>query len=83
MKIWLGGVILAIAIVLGLVPLALGHLAMAGHRALLAELIEGQPGREILRQSEQRGWLASTARRCGSVWTAGSSRLPGSGSDRP
>jgi hypothetical protein len=61
MKVWVGGAILVVAILLGLVPLALGHLAMAGHRALLAELIAGRPEREILQQSEHRGWLASTA----------------------
>ncbi|SDW32949.1 DUF945 family protein [Thiocapsa roseopersicina] len=65
MRRLLGGVALTIAIVLGLLlavgPLALGYLAKAGYEDLLTDLVEDLPDREILENSYQRGWFASSA----------------------
>ncbi|EGV20297.1 DUF945 family protein [Thiocapsa marina] len=65
MRRFLGGTVLAIAILLGLFlaggPFALGYLAKAGYEDLLADLIEDLPEREVLQNSYQRGWFASSA----------------------
>lgn len=65
MRRFLGGAVLTVAILLGLVlaagPLALGYLAKAGYEDLLAGLIEDLPDREILENSYNRGWFASSA----------------------
>ncbi|RKT42739.1 DUF945 family protein [Thiocapsa rosea] len=65
MRRFLGGAVLTIAILLGLVlaaaPLALGYLAKVGYEDLLADLIEDLPDREILENSYNRGWFASSA----------------------
>jgi uncharacterized protein YdgA (DUF945 family) len=65
MRRFLGGAVLTIAILLGLVlaagPLALGYLAKVGYETLLADLMEDLPEREILENSYDRGWFASSA----------------------
>jgi hypothetical protein len=61
MKRLLGGSIFAIALVLALGPLALGHAAKAGYQDLLVALLERSPDREILQNSYHQGWFASSA----------------------
>ncbi|WP_296810965.1 DUF945 family protein, partial [Thiocapsa sp.] len=65
MRQFLRGAVLTIAILLGLFlavgPLALGYLAKVGYDDLLAGLIEDLPDPEILENSYNRGWFASSA----------------------
>lgn len=56
-----GGSILAVAGVLVLGPMAVGHLVQAGYQDLLGGLLGRAPNAEVLRSDYRRGWFGSDA----------------------